>query len=556
MVFVMTLFFIFGAAQGYGAEKRTEKNPIPKAKTISEARFLETTYHALIIGNNQYKYLPILKTARNDAIEVDKLLKEKFGFQTELLLDASRIDILGRINELRKRLGEKDNLLIYYAGHGEYDKNVDKAYWLPVDAQRDNPTNWIMAEDITSNIKRISARHVLVVSDSCYSGTLTRQAVTELITTGGRDGYLNKMMERPSRTLMASGGNEPVSDSGGGNNSVFAAAFLKALNESNKESFSAEELFHARIKAIVAGKSQQVPEYNSIKNSGDEGGDFVFRLASLEIKGIKEAAVEEKPKKRELSTTTAPQLSQVPPDESTRRITNSIGMEFRLIPEGTFMMGSPPDEPGRGGDETQHRVTISRSFFLQTTEVTQGQWKSIMGNNPSHFSKCGDDCPVEQVSWNDAQEFIRRLNQKEGSKKYRLPTEAEWEYAARAGTTTPFHAGKCISTDQANYDGNNALSDCPRGEYRRSPVLVGSFPPNAWRIYDMHGNVMEWCRDQYENYSKDPVTDPKGLSEGPARVLRGGSWNQIAGLTRSAFRYWAFPDKTRNDIGFRVARDY
>jgi formylglycine-generating enzyme required for sulfatase activity len=379
--------------------------------------------------------------------------------------------------------------------------------------------------------------------------------VTELITTGERDGYLKKMQDRPSRTLMASGGNEPVSDSGGGNNSVFAAAFLKALNESNKESFTAEELFHTRIKAIVAGKSAQVPEYNSIKNSGDEGGDFVFRIASLGVEGIKGAAVEAKAKRLEVSTTMSSQPSQGP-DESTRRITNSIGMEFMLIPEGTFMMGSPLDEPERGGDETQHRVTISRSFFLQTTEVTQGQWKSIMGNNPSYFSKCGDDCPVEQVSWNDAQEFIKKLNQKEGIKKYRLPTEAEWEYAARAGTTTTFHTGNCISTDQANYDGNNALSGCPRGEYRRSPVIVGSFSPNAWGIYDMHGNVLEWCRDHYENYSKDHVTDPKGLSEGPVRVLRGGSWSHFAGLIRSAFRYWAFPDKRRNDIGFRVARDY
>ena len=284
--FLIAFVFLVGMGPAHSAEKKEVKK-VDKAAAPQEATPLKTTYHALIIGNNQYKHLPRLKTARNDAVEVEKLLREKFGFQTDILLDATRTDILGRINQIRKRLGEKDSLLIYYAGHGEYDTTVDKAYWLPVDAHGDDPTNWIIADDITSNIKRIAAHHVLIVSDSCYSGTLGRQAITDLIATGGREGYLKKMQERPSRTLMASGGNEPVSDSGGGNNSVFAAAFLKALKESDKAIFTAEEIFHGRIKPIVAGKSDQVPEYCSLKNSGDEGGDFVFRLASVRVEPLK-----------------------------------------------------------------------------------------------------------------------------------------------------------------------------------------------------------------------------------------------------------------------------
>jgi hypothetical protein len=297
ILFLMALVFLLEPAFGAEAKKPAVKAKNPTA--VQEAKSPETTYHALIIGNNQYKYLPNLKTARNDAVEVEKLLKGKFNFQTELVLDATRANILGKINEIRKRLGEKDSLLIYYAGHGEYDKTVDKAFWLPVDSQRDDPTNWIIADDITSNIKRIDARHVLVISDSCYSGTLARQAITELITTGEREGYIKKMQERPSRTLMASGGNEPVSDSGGGNNSIFAAAFLKALKESDREVFTAEEIFHSRIKPIVAGKSDQVPEYSSIKNSGDEGGDFVFKLAKMEVETIKPIEVIKLPKKIE-----------------------------------------------------------------------------------------------------------------------------------------------------------------------------------------------------------------------------------------------------------------
>lgn len=208
-----------------------------------------------------------------------------------------------------------------------------------------------------------------------------------------------------------------------------------------------------------------------------------------------------------------------------KEFTNSIGMKFVLIPAGTFTMGSPSNEPSRKSDETQHQVTISRSFHMQTTVVTQGQWKAVMGSNPSYFSSCGDDCPVEQVSWDDAQEFIRKLNRQEGTDKYRLPTEAEWEYAARAGTTTPFNTGNCLSTEQANYDGNYPLSGCPKGENRRRTVRVGSFSPDAWGLYDMHGNVWQWCQDWYGSYPSGSVTDPAGPSSGSYRIFRGGGWD-------------------------------
>ncbi|GEM_PF-3691465 len=260
-----------------------------RAVTIKEKRGASSAapsnakYHALIIGSNNYKYLPKLQTAIADAKAVEEILRTQYGFTTKLLIDATREDILNGMNDLRKGLGEKDNLLIYYAGHGEFDKTADKSYWIPVNAERDNPTNWIIADDITSNIKRITSRHILIVSDSCYSGTLTRAVSGDLSKSGERDEFIKKMMEKPSRTLMASGGNEPVADSGGGGHSVFASAFLKALKETEKNVFTAEELFHGRgsVKEMVAGKSDQVPEYNTIKNSGHDGGDFVFQLASI-----------------------------------------------------------------------------------------------------------------------------------------------------------------------------------------------------------------------------------------------------------------------------------
>jgi formylglycine-generating enzyme required for sulfatase activity len=238
-------------------------------------------------------------------------------------------------------------------------------------------------------------------------------------------------------------------------------------------------------------------------------------------------------------------------------INNSIGMKFVLIPAGTFVMGSPSDEPKREPDERQYEVKITKPFYLQTAEVTQRQWKRVMGGTPSRFKHCGEDCPVEMVLWNEVKEFVRKLSQMEGTDKYRLPTEAEWEYACRAGTRGPFYTGSCISTDQANYNGNAPMPSCPKGEYREKTVEVGSFSPNAWGLYDMHGNVWEWCQDWYgRKYPKGPVADPMGPSFGAISVLRGGSWFSGARHLRSAYRRWDTPDYRSDAIGFRVAKDF
>jgi formylglycine-generating enzyme required for sulfatase activity len=240
-----------------------------------------------------------------------------------------------------------------------------------------------------------------------------------------------------------------------------------------------------------------------------------------------------------------------------KSFTNAIGMEFAYISPDTFLMGSPSSEKKRGSDERQHEVSLTKGFYLQTTEVTQRQWREIMGNNPSAFKNCGDDCPVERVSWHDCQEFIGRLNEKEGTNKYRLPTEAEWEYACRAGTKAPFSTGQCLATNQANYDGNYPMPGCPEGEYRKRTVRAGSFPPNPWGLYDMHGNVWEWCQDWYEeNYPSGHVTDPEGPTSGAERVLRGGGWYGDVGFCRSADRRKLAPGLRKDvGIGFRVARD-
>ncbi len=230
-------------------------------------------------------------------------------------------------------------------------------------------------------------------------------------------------------------------------------------------------------------------------------------------------------------------------------LTNTIGMKFVLIQPGSFMMGSPSGERHRNRDEgPRHRVVISRPFYLQTTEVTQAQYRAIMRSNPSRFKGC-DQCPVEQVSWNDAQEFIRRLNALDKTNKYRLPTEAEWEYACRAGSGTAYYFGNNFSRlgHYAWYGANSKNRTKPVAQKR----------PNAWGLYDMHGNVWEWCQDWYDKryYRRSPNRDPQGPANGCGRVLRGGSWFfRFRSTLRSARRYQFDPSLRSDNGGFRVVR--
>ena len=218
--------------------------------------------------------------------------------------------------------------------------------------------------------------------------------------------------------------------------------------------------------------------------------------------------------------------------------TNSIGMDFVLIPSGSFMMGSNSDDR----EKTVHKVAITSPFYLGQYEVTQDQWEIMMRSNPSAFE--GGTNPVEQVSWNDVQEFIRRLNALEGHDRYRLPTEAEWEYAARAGTSTAYSFGDDASK-LSDYAWNGDNSD-----WMTHPV--GQKLPNAWGLYDVHGNVYEWVQDWYGSYSDSPAIDPKGPETGSWRVLRGGSWDFYAGDWRSAYRINNEPDSRYFDVGFRL----
>jgi uncharacterized caspase-like protein len=243
-----------------------------KAKVAGE---LNGHFFALVIGINNYQHLPKLSTAVQDAQALATILHDQYGFRTTLLTDATRDQITRAMNDYRHTLDENASLLIYYAGHGMYDKDADKAYWLPVDADRDDNSRWLMADDITTEVKVIPARHVLIISDSCYSGGMTRE-IAPSYTQEERQRFLEKMVLGKSRTLMSSGALEPVSDEGGGGHSVFTGALLKALGSSSDQVFSAGGLFDQYVQVSVAGRSDQTPQYIPIRNSGHDFGDFVF----------------------------------------------------------------------------------------------------------------------------------------------------------------------------------------------------------------------------------------------------------------------------------------
>jgi len=236
-----------------------------------------------------------------------------------------------------------------------------------------------------------------------------------------------------------------------------------------------------------------------------------------------------------------------------KNFTNAIGMKFVWIPSGEFMMGSSNQEKGRGDDEHHRKVTLTKGFYLGIHTVTQGEWLAVTGSNPSHF-KGDKNLPVENVSWNDCQDFCKKLREKD-KKPYRLPTEAEWEYACRAGTATPYHFGATLSDDLANYNARFTYGKGMAGVFREKTTPVGSFKANAWGLFDMHGNVWQWCNDWHGGYSAKEVIDPQGPKSSKTRVLRGGSWGSHPIFCRSANRNFSDPENRTEYYGVRVCFD-
>lgn len=435
------------------------------------------------------------------------LMIEEFNIpQNNIHLESNLIQGIGWLN---KKSNNDDLIIIHFSAHGLHANGKKTGFGIRLDKD-------YSYSDIGNflNILDGHYRHLILIVDACHSGGFIESCKKEnswIFTATAKDEF-----EYGNRLFLK---NSPSSDF---SKMLFTANFISALKSSKT--------------------------WNEAFNKSRASWIQVLRVAKL----LRPAPQSFLPNEEDLP------LPYRKVASTRKTFSNSIGMKFMLIPAGSFVMGSPSGEPGRDDRdnyETQHKVTITKSFYMQTTEVTQGQWVKIMGNNPSAFKKCGADCPVNRVSWNDIQEFIRLLNQKEGIKKYRLPTEAEWEYSCRAGTTTPFNTGKCLSTDQANYNSFYSYSRCPSGGIKRDKIIkVGSFSPNSWGLYDMHGNVGEFCQDWVGGYPNVTVIDPKGPSSGHGRIVRGGGWTISQGGCRSASRTWFSTNYRSNQNGFRLLR--
>jgi formylglycine-generating enzyme required for sulfatase activity len=262
--------------------------------------------------------------------------------------------------------------------------------------------------------------------------------------------------------------------------------------------------------------------------------------------------------------------AQPEPAAGANVITNSIGMKLALIPAGKFVMGSPATEAERDAEELPHEVAITKPFYLGVHEVTQGQFERVVAKHAPHFgvkNGGGPDHPAEQVRWKDAVDFCTKLSSRPDEVKagrvYRLPTEAEWEYACRAGTTSAFYYGDALAGAQANFNGNYPHGTPAKGPYLRKTAKVGSYAPNAWGLYDMHGNVSEWCSDWYDPdyYKTSPKADPAGPAQGVVptgfdndhyRVVRGGCWHDEARACRAAYRFRLQSTEPYRLVGLRV----
>ena len=477
---------------------------------------------ALIIGNAAYQHTATLRNPVNDARAMAETLCT-LGFQVILKTNTTLDTMADAVFQFGEQLKGGGIGLFYYSGHGAQVKGEN--YLIPVDAdlRREDEVKrkTLNVRDVLEKMDEAKSHLNLVFLDACRNNPFPRtfRSATR--------GLAN--MNAPGGTLLVFATNpDNVASDGTGDNSPFTKHLLRFIRQPDLE----VGMLLRRVRTAVKEetKGEQVPWEN-----GAIEGEFYFAGAGRPQSPASplpgpQVAVGVYPTRPEVQAPLSP----------TRR--NSIGMEFVLIPAGEFLMGS---NNGLDSEKPVHRVRISKAFYLGKYEVTQGEWQAVMGNNPSRF-RGAVNLPVEQVSWDEVQAFIRTLNEREGGARYRLPTEAEWEYAARAGSTTAYSFGDHPGQlgDYAWYGNNGGGQTHP----------VGQKKPNSWGLYDMYGNVWEWVQDWYGAYRADAVTDPSGPPSGSARVIRGGGWFPGAGDCRSAVRNFAGPGDRRGYLGFRLLR--
>ncbi len=520
---------------------------------------------ALVIGIDDYQTLGKLKVCRNDAKAVARVLVEAAGYpQKRVLLltddaEASQnrptlATMKRRISQVATLAGKRDTLLVYFSGHGI--TRGGKGYLVPMDG---DPQNAVSLAWVKDTLAASPAASKVLILDACHSGSAAKGVggIAPSLVAGAKDFVM----------LLSSAADQVSYPDEEGTHSVFSKYLVEGLSgaadaDKDRRITQAELFAHVRrgmtdwclktgrmqtpmalpdvAGAVVLARLGQMQAWRHPSTEVAARVPSWAKVGEFQIQGARKAGV---PVAKELD------------------LGGGETMRFVYIPPGTFMMGSSmsPAEVARryGGeaeyfdDEDQHRVRLTKGFYMGVTEVTQAQWRVVMRSEPwsgEKYAKAGDENAASYVTWDDASAFCKALSRK-ANVSVRLPTEAEWEYACWAGTTTAYSFGDDVSAlnDYAWY-ADNAWE---AGEKYAHPV--GRKKPNAWGLYDMHGNVWEWCGDWHGEYPNGAVTDPTGPASGEYRLLRGGSWGGHRHYCRSARRYGGTPDLRNIYLGFRVA---
>ena len=521
-----------------------------KAESPSAPPTMGTT-HLLVFAIDDYTHCPKLNNSVKDAKELIEVLGARYGISIDEALpplfntQATKDNIIQTFRSLIQKTSQKDNVIVYFSGHGEYDKVSNQGFWVPVEAEKGVIGTYLSNSDVLQYINSIDSLHTFLMVDSCFSGTL--------FTTESK--AFSRSELEASRWALTSGRNEIVSDGEVGSNSPFAESLLYQLR--TKDGAMGVDELCARVREHVEANSNQSPIGQPLRVNGHRNGLFVFRPKNSNPATSDPIIVTKK---------TAP---------PTKPLVIPPGMI--LIPAGTFDMGDVMLDKESTNELPIHRVTLD-AFCLGQHAVTFAEYDAFCEatgrEKPDDHGWGRGKHPVINVSWYDAVYYCNWRNRVEGFEQvyadnaltpnwniqgYRLPTEAEWEYAAReGGKRLRFGNGKnTADPGTINFDGSarDKKSYSIAGEYLGETVEVGSLPPNALGLYEMSGNVCEWCWDWYGNYPPTTQSNPKGPDRGSFRVHRGSSWSDFADRCRVTYRCYEHPVNRRFNLGFRIAFD-
>lgn len=535
---------------------------------------------ALLIGNGEYEHESRLKNPERDAALLGGVLQNELGFSdVQVKKDLKYLDMKKALLRFAADAKGADVVVFYFSGHGiqSYRRNflLGKDAHTSASQPEELEVQGLMADEVREKLKTIGARVTLIILDACRDGPgIGKSGKKGLAYESGEQGVLV--------AYATDDGN--IAQDGKGENSPYAGALAQALRRTDLSVLRQLDWVAREVRKAVPGQKPM--------KSGDlEADEFLVpenkpKLLDAEpaawqvcIQGSTAEAcaayerdfpngpriVQARTRKADLQAgrsaglTTQPDAlptakpSAIKPGQTIKDC--DICPELVLVPGGQFVMG---DDKSQNPDEKPaHRVTVP-AFFMGKTEVTQGQWQAVMGSNPSNFKKCGASCPVENVSWEDVQGFVQKLSARTG-KSWRLPSEAEWEYAARAGSTSSYPWGEQVSHEFANYGKDECCSGFASGRDKWIDIApVASFAANAFGLHDMHGNVLEWVEDCWHgNYNNAPNNGSawvNGCDKSVTRMLRSSSWNDTPDNLRSAVRLYFDPASHNAYFGFRVAR--